>query len=369
MTLPEYEEIMDDDRISEIENNLLQGILGCRTTEAVEAAVTYAKFLSSVGITPDNYPLFLKMLEIENHWVIDALVANRDPFLMLSPVQPNKFIVNKIFAMLTKWRKGGIYSTNLSVILGVIQTVYSSPTNGYRIYPLSIADLNALGKHLNKEHGQDDPLNRVILDILENLSDLEGKEDSEMEEIAIHLGDGFTATEITTDFHNTACLENDSVTLWVTDGHYGQKGKMRIRGDYPRNHRGEFVDLWDEKDEDDSMNCSNTKTGEKIAKDITKRILSAVEVNTRNTVKIIDSLNVDKNNLKTVKQFYKDLGCNRVKVDSDDSTISHYEYDKSSFDISLNHDGSGFYKMEIGTCSMELLEKITKMLIKEGQNA
>ena len=186
MTLPEYEEKMDDDQISEIENNLLQGILGCRTTEAVEAAVTYAKFLSSVGITPDNYPLFLKMLEIENHWVIDALVANRDPFLMLSPVQPNKFIVNKIFAMLTKWRKGGIYSTNLSVILGVIQTVYSSPSNGYRIYPLSIADLNALGKHLNKEHGQDDPLNRVILDILENLSDLEGKEDSEMEEIAIH---------------------------------------------------------------------------------------------------------------------------------------------------------------------------------------
>lgn len=186
MTLPEYEEKMDDDRISEIENNLLQGILGCRTTEAVEAAVTYAKFLSSVGITPDNYPLFLKMLEIENHWVIDALVANRDPFLMLSPVQPNKFIVNKIFAMLTKWRKGGIYSTNLSVILGVIQTVYSSPSNGYRIYPLNIADLNALGKHLNKEHGQDDPLNRVILDILENLSDLEGKEDSEMEEIAIH---------------------------------------------------------------------------------------------------------------------------------------------------------------------------------------
>jgi len=186
MTLPEYEEKMDDDQISEIENNLLQGILGCRTTEAVEAAVTYAKFLSSVGITPDNYPLFLKMLEIENHWVIDALVANRDPFLMLSPVQPNKFIVNKIFAMLTKWRKGGIYSTNLSVILGVIQTVYSSPSNGYRIYPLNIADLNALGKHLNKEHGQDDPLNRVILDILENLSELEGKEDSEMEEIAIH---------------------------------------------------------------------------------------------------------------------------------------------------------------------------------------
>lgn len=186
MTIEAYEEQWDDSRVIEIENNLLQGIFGCRTYEAVEAAVTYARFLSSVGITPDNYPVFLKMLEIENHWVVDALVGNRDPFLLLSPVQPNKYIVNRIFAMMTKWHKGGIYSTNLSVILGVLQSVYSSPNDGYRIYPLSIADVNALGKHLNKEKGQDDPLNRAILEILAHLSELEGGADAEMEEIAIH---------------------------------------------------------------------------------------------------------------------------------------------------------------------------------------
>ena len=186
MTIAEYEEQWDDSRVIEIENNLLQGIFGCRTYEAVEAAVTYARFLSSMGLTPDNYPVFLKMLEIENRWVVDALVGDRDPFLFLSPVQPNKYIVNRIFAMMTKWHKGGIYSTNLSVILGVLQSVYSSPNDGYRIYPLSIADVNALGKHLNKEKGQDDPLNRAILEILANLSELEGSDNTEMEEIAIH---------------------------------------------------------------------------------------------------------------------------------------------------------------------------------------
>ncbi|MCW4019783.1 MAG: hypothetical protein NWF14_00920 [Candidatus Bathyarchaeota archaeon] len=186
MTIADYEEKWDDSRITERENRLLQGIFTCRTTEAVEAAITYAKFLSSVGLTPENYPVFLKTLEIENHWVIDALIGKRDPFLLLSPVQPNKYIVNRIFAMMTKWHRGGIYSKNLSVILGVLQSVYSSPNDGYRIYPLPIADVNALGKHLDNEKGQDDPLNRVILEILENLSALQDGDNTEMEEIAIH---------------------------------------------------------------------------------------------------------------------------------------------------------------------------------------
>ena len=39
----------DDERVAEIETRLLQGIFGCRTTEAVEAAITYASFLSMVA--------------------------------------------------------------------------------------------------------------------------------------------------------------------------------------------------------------------------------------------------------------------------------------------------------------------------------
>ncbi len=172
--------------IEEIENKLLQGIFACRSPEAVEAALTYARFLNMVGITPENYPVFLQMLEIENHWVIDELIGTRDPFLLLSSVQPNRYIVSRVLAMLMGWQRGGIYHKNLSMILGVLQSVYSSARDGYRIYPLRIADLNAIGKHLNKEKGQDDPLNRAILDLLEHISHLEEAGDQEMEEIAIH---------------------------------------------------------------------------------------------------------------------------------------------------------------------------------------
>ncbi|UCE52877.1 MAG: hypothetical protein JSV31_27085 [Desulfobacterales bacterium] len=186
MTFYEYNENWTEEKIGDIEIQLLHGVFQCRTTEAVEAAITYANFLSTVGITPENCALFLKILEIENHWVIDALIGERDPFLLLSAVQPNAYIVNRIFGMMTKWHKGGIYSKNLSVILGVLQSVYSSPRDGYRIYPLTIANLNAMGKHLDKEKGQDDPLNRIILEIMDKISDLEDSGNADMEEIAIH---------------------------------------------------------------------------------------------------------------------------------------------------------------------------------------
>jgi hypothetical protein len=183
------DEAWDESRIIEIETRLLQGIIGCRTTEAVEAAVTFATFLSTVGLTPENYPVFLRILEVENHWVIDALIGDRDPFLLLSAVQPNEYIVGRILAMMTRWHKGGIYDKNLSIILGVLQSVYSSPRDGYRIYPLRIQDTNALGKHLDKEKGQDDPLNRAILEVLEKIAELEDAGDPEMEEVAIHAAD------------------------------------------------------------------------------------------------------------------------------------------------------------------------------------
>ncbi len=186
MALVYQEEAWSASQIVDMENKMLQGIFNCRTVEAVEAAVAYAKYLSSVGLTSENYPVFLTMLEIENHWVIDALISKRDPFLFLAPVQPNAFIVARILKMLAKWHNGNVYPKCLSVILGVLQSVYGAPKDGHRIYPLKIADLNAIGKHLVKENGQGDLLNNTILKILDKVAQLEGEGDTNIEELAIH---------------------------------------------------------------------------------------------------------------------------------------------------------------------------------------
>ncbi len=176
-----------ENEVQRIEYSLLKGILGTRSPEAVEAAITYASYLNFTGITNGNYPVFLNILTVRNHHVIDALLGTRDPFLFMSSIQPNYFIVATCFSILTKYRKGEIYPKTLGIILGVYQATYNSPLDGYRIYPPSVADVNALGKHLNEEKGQDDLLNRSILDILDKLSSLEGQNvDEDMEDLAVH---------------------------------------------------------------------------------------------------------------------------------------------------------------------------------------
>lgn len=160
--------------IMQVELGILQNMLGCRTEEAVEASISFAHFLSGSGLTNDNYPLFLKLLEVENHWVIDTLVGNKDPFLLICPIQPNSYLLYTGFKLLTKWHPGGIYPVTLSIVLGVLQAAYASPKDGYKIFAVSINDVNNLGKHLNKENGQEDPNNRCILDILDKLGSLAG---------------------------------------------------------------------------------------------------------------------------------------------------------------------------------------------------
>jgi len=187
LELFEKKEAWSNEQIFQIEYSLLRGIMGCRTTEAVEAAMTYAKFLNSVGITNSNYPIFLKVLTTRNHHVIDSLLGTRDPFLFMSSIQPNYFIVATCFSILAKYLKGEIYPKTLGIILGVFQATYNTPLDGYKIYPPTIADINSLGKHLVEEKGQDDLLNRSILDILDKMSALEGLNvDEDMEDLAIH---------------------------------------------------------------------------------------------------------------------------------------------------------------------------------------
>lgn len=212
----EIEAVWTREFILQTENRILQQLMAARTPEAVEAAVSYARFLRMTGLSTENYPLFLKMLEIENHWVLDALIGDQDPFLLLSTIPPNRFIVSRSFRLLTKWRAGGIYPKTRAIVLGVLQNAYSSPKDGYKIYPLSIADVDNLGKHLEQEKGQSDPQNRCILDILEKIGSLEGLQwDESMEEVArqsMRIRGHF--------FDNTRMLEDCIPQVLMVRGNY-----------------------------------------------------------------------------------------------------------------------------------------------------
>jgi hypothetical protein len=177
-------EVWSEDSIFRVENHIINNIFAGRTVDAVEAAITYTSFLRKSGLTNENYPLFLKLLEMDNHYVIDSLLGTTDPFLFLTPIQPTKHLVSTCFRLLTNWHPGGIYPKTLAIVLGAIQAAYSYAKDGYRIHEVAINDVNNLGKHLNKEKGQDESVNRAILDILDRLASLEGQGDDAMELIA-----------------------------------------------------------------------------------------------------------------------------------------------------------------------------------------
>jgi hypothetical protein len=169
----------------ETEIQIIENMIGCRTVESVEASISYAHFLHLSGLSNDNYPLFLKLLEVENHWVIDAMLGKKDPFLLLSPIPPNNYLIMQAFKLLTNWHPGGIYPKTLAIVLGVLQAAYASPKDGVKIYKVSINDVNNLAKHLNKETGQEEANNRFILEILDRFGSMAGTtSDNDIEQMA-----------------------------------------------------------------------------------------------------------------------------------------------------------------------------------------
>jgi hypothetical protein len=205
--------------VAAVENRILQQVLSVRTPEGTHASVAFARFLRMSGMNTENYPLFLKMLEIENHWVLDALIGDGDPFLLLSTIPPNEYLTSRCFALLTRWRAGGIYPKTLAIVLGVLQNTYSSPRDGYKIYPLNIADVDNLGKHLEQEKGQNDPRNRCILDILDRIGSLEGlRWDDSMEQVARQA-----LTIRSNFFDNQKALEDCIPQVLLVRGDYKQE--------------------------------------------------------------------------------------------------------------------------------------------------
>jgi hypothetical protein len=149
---------------------ILSGILSCRTALQVESSITFARYLSYSGLTRSNYRLFLRVLETNNKWVIDALIGKRNPSLLFSNIRPCAFLIKKALSLLSFWHPKQLYSKVLHSLLGVIEYAYHKPDEGYRIYRLRLADLNNIGKHLDEEKDQENPENRHLLDILDRIT-------------------------------------------------------------------------------------------------------------------------------------------------------------------------------------------------------
>jgi len=151
----------------------MDGIFRVEEERAVLAATSYAAFLNHWGLHPDNFVLFFRCMEISNKYVIDALTEGKDLEHFFDGITPSYGLVNHVFKLLEYNKKGAIYEKVLIILLGFLNKVYLSSRDGYDLYAPTIEELNDLAKFLDESKKHDFPVNRIMLDILKNLSELD----------------------------------------------------------------------------------------------------------------------------------------------------------------------------------------------------
>lgn len=145
--------------------------LKCDTPQAVEASIEFARWLNHNGLDPDNYPLFLEILRDENSYVTEALIGREKAFDLFTKVEVNPYIIGFCFQVLRFYKPGGVNDLTLELIFGILYRAYHSAREGNALHLLSIEDVNSVGKFLDKEKPQADPINRFILDILADIAE------------------------------------------------------------------------------------------------------------------------------------------------------------------------------------------------------
>ena len=177
----DFQKLKDEARVGNIseeyvdflKHRYITEILDSTTPKGANALWAYASFLSKLGINPDNYPLYINMLASNNRFAIDVLLSGHEPERYLDCVAPNPFIVKATFETFADLKSNEIYEKSLRVFLGFLYKVYASAAEGYQLYPVTIAEVNSLGKFLDESQDQDWPLNRGILDVLGAIADLD----------------------------------------------------------------------------------------------------------------------------------------------------------------------------------------------------
>ena len=167
-----WQNIIEDSEVDKLRLEMLEKVFHPSTQKQVEAGVEFTRFVKTDNVNPDNYPLFLEMLRCGNHAIVQAMVAGGDPNLFFLAVESNPYMIRTLFEIMYDFAPGELDPLVFGIALGVLLKTYSKPKVGLQKYLLSMEELNAIAKNLNEDAGQDDPLNRQILDFLGDIGDM-----------------------------------------------------------------------------------------------------------------------------------------------------------------------------------------------------
>lgn len=166
--------MVKDEEFSRFLQKTMYEIIECKDVRASSALYAYSNFLNKKPFRYDHIPLYLELFQTNNRYTIDAMMSGHVPERFFDFVRvPNRYILRRIFEILGLFQKNTLYTQTLKSFFGLLKRVYKSAIDGYRIYPLTIAELNNIGKFLDEKKTQNYHLNRDILDILLFLTEMD----------------------------------------------------------------------------------------------------------------------------------------------------------------------------------------------------
>lgn len=168
----EWYNVISEQELIKLRLMAIDTLLRVEDVYATEAAIEFAKYLNKVGVTPDNYPLFIEVMKNGNPHVLEALVGKNDPFVFFDKIETSPYMIREFVQILYDFKPGGLHPKLLLLVMGVLLRTYIDPIAGFRKYQISISELNAIGKNLDKSKDQDNDLNRKILDFFGEIGDI-----------------------------------------------------------------------------------------------------------------------------------------------------------------------------------------------------
>lgn len=169
----------DEALIGRYHSDLARDFLKCESEHAVKASVEFVKFLNHQGLDNENYPFYMKLFLLENDEVIHAFLSDGTVLNSLKRLKRGQKLLKLCFELLERFSLDTVYEKTLETLLVILNQTYRTAASGLGIYPLSLNELNYIGKFLDERKPQAHKINRIILDILADLGDLTTKETTE----------------------------------------------------------------------------------------------------------------------------------------------------------------------------------------------
>ncbi len=169
----------DEDLIERFHGDLVLEFLKCENDHAVKASVEFVKFLNHTGLDNENYPFYMRLFLLENEAVIHAFLSDGKILNSLKNLKRSRKLLGLCFSLLKQFFRDTVYEKILETLLVMLNESYRDAVSGFGIYPMSLNELNFIGKFLDKGKPQANKINRIILDILADIGDLTTKDTTE----------------------------------------------------------------------------------------------------------------------------------------------------------------------------------------------